>query len=216
MRILHVATTLGPENGGAAVACMELCVALAARGHRVEIFTTLTDVPREWLITPDQPFQHRGITIYFFPVRRFGYYWFSRALLGALWRTVRAFDVIHIHSLYRFHLPASAWVCRWFGRPYVVKPHGSLDPFLFKHRRWRKLPHEILFDRPAYANAAAIHYAADEERRLAESTSFIQSVNGDGANAPQPVVVPEGVLIDPAIDERSVSQAQMRLLAQFP
>ena len=216
MKILHVATTLGAKNGGAAVACVEMCVALAERGHSVEIFTTDTDIPFDWQVQPNQPFNHRGITIHFFPIWQLDYYWISPSMFAALWRSVRAFDVVHIHSLYRFHLPVAAWVCRWFARPYIVKPHGSLDPFLFQYRRWRKLPHERLFDRQAYAHASAIHYAADEERRLAESTAFIRAVNANRPKAPDAVVVPEGVLIDKSIDRASIADGRARLIQKFP
>lgn len=216
MKILHVATTLGPENGGAAVACIELCAALAERGHDVEIFTTAIDIPPDWPTQENQPFLHRGITIHFFPVLRIGYYWVSSGMFWALWRKVRTFDVVHIHSLYRFHLPATAWICRWFARPYIVKPHGSLDPFLFKYRRWRKMPHEFLFDRPAYAHAAAVHYVADEERHLAESTDFIRALNASHCKGPDAVVAPEGVSIDARIDRKDISNGTARLIQQFP
>lgn len=216
MRVLHVATTLGPKNGGAAVACIELCVALAARGHHVEIFTTTLDIPPDWDVQPGQPFLHRGVTIRFFPIFGVSYYWFSPALVGALWKMIRTFDLIHIHSLYRFHLPVTAWICRFFGRPYVVKPHGSLNPFLFKYRRWRKLPHELLLDRPAYAHAAAIQYVSEEERRLSESTKFITGLKTTSVVVPSAVVVLEGTAIGEAFNGEVETFGYGNLVSKFP
>jgi glycosyltransferase involved in cell wall biosynthesis len=216
MKVLHVATTLGPENGGAAVACIELCVALAERGHQVEIFTTTVDIPPSWDVRRNQPFNYRGINIHFFPVWGPNYYWISPALFVALWKKIRKFEVIHIHSLYRIHLPVTAWICRFFRRPYLVKPHGSLDPFLFRYRRWRKIPHEFLFDRSAYAHAAAIHYVADEERRLAESTKLVKSIKTKGIVVPSAVVVPEGAFSGERDKANVSSLAIERLILRFP
>jgi glycosyltransferase involved in cell wall biosynthesis len=44
----------------------------------------------------------------------------------------------------------------------------------------------------------------------------MRAVNRDRADAPTPVVVPEGVFIDPSIDEVAIGNAEARLLAQFP
>jgi glycosyltransferase involved in cell wall biosynthesis len=216
MKFLHVATTLGPKNGGAAVACIELCVALAELGHQVEIFTTTIDIPPSWNVRINQPFNYRGINIHFFPVWGPNYYWISPALFVALWKKIREFDVIHIHSLYRIHLPVTAWICRFFRRPYLVKPHGSLDPYLFRYRRWRKILHEFLFDRSAYANAAAIHYVANEERRLAESTQLIKGLKTKGVVVPSAVVVPEGISIEEFNNSKIKRLATERLVLRFP
>jgi glycosyltransferase involved in cell wall biosynthesis len=216
MKLLHVATTLGPKNGGAAVACIELCIALAERGHQVEIFTTAIDIPLNWDVRRNQPFNYRGVNIHFFQVWGLNYYWVSPALFVALWKKIRTFDVIHIHSLYRIHLPVTAWICRFFRRPYLVKPHGSLDPFLFKYRRWRKLPHEFLFDRSAFAHAAAIHYVANEERILAESTKLVTGLKNKGVVVPSAVIVPEGTSLV-GINNGNVSRlAVERLILRFP
>ena len=216
MKILHVATTLGPKNGGAAVACIELCLALADLGHTVEIVTTNIDVPPDWRVIRGRSYQHKNISIHFATALGSTYYWFSPALALLLWRKVPDFDVVHIHSLYRFHLPVTSWVCRWFKKPYVVKPHGSLDPFLFRYRRWRKIPHEVLFDRPAYAHAAAIQYVAREEQRLAESTNLIVGLKTVGVVVPSAVVVPEGTSIGAGpVAQMKTAHAQI-LFDRFP
>lgn len=57
------------------------------------------------------------------------------------------------------------------GVPYIIRPLGSLDPFLYRQSRFGNvaLPlkrlYERLFDIPNLNHAAAIHYAAQSERR---------------------------------------------------
>lgn len=217
MRILHVATTLGPRNGGAAVACLELCNALSRRGHDVAIFTTTIDVPREWHVVNGRYRTRDGVDVRFFRIVGLEYYWISVGLFRALWKYARSFDVVHIHSLYRFHLPVTAFICRRSHVPYIVKPHGSLDPFLFRRRRIRKWVHELVFDKPAYSRAAAIQYVADEERSLAESTTLIRGLSTKSVVVPSAVVVPEG-LTEESLEtsDLSIVQAKASLLERYP
>jgi glycosyltransferase involved in cell wall biosynthesis len=212
MKILHVIAALGARTGGAAIACLELCAALAERGHHVEIFTTTMDIPDGWQVKVGQRFDCRGVAIHFLPAIGPKGYWFSPAMAKLLWQRVRDFDVVQVHSLYRFHLPVTAWICRYFKKPYVVKPHGSLDPYLFRHHRSRKVLHEYFLDRPAYAHASGIHYVADEERVLAESTDFIKRLS----TKPVPIIVAEGTDSTPQFEAAEIKAATDALLSRFP
>jgi len=216
MRILHVVGSLGERTGGAAIACLELCVSLAAQGHEVEIFTTTRDIPANWQLDNAGACTIKGVTVWFH--RAFGArsYWISPSLVRSLIKRCASFDIVEIHSLYRFHLPVTSWVCRWNKQPYIVKPHGSLDPFLFRHHRWRKLPHEVLLDGPAYAHAAAIHYGAEEEQLLAESTAFMQNVLRERRASPLAIVVREGTDVTRQFTAIEIQAARKRLVLRHP
>jgi glycosyltransferase involved in cell wall biosynthesis len=81
---------------------------------------------------------------------------------------VREADLVHIHSLYLFHSWAAGTLCRRLRVPYIVRPHGTLDPYIHRRHRWRKRVMELWFQDRVLRNAAAIHYTSLEERRLAE------------------------------------------------
>jgi glycosyltransferase involved in cell wall biosynthesis len=62
--------------------------------------------------------------------------------------------------------------------PYILQPHGSLDPFLRERHKLRKAVYELLIERRNMEHAAGIHFTAEEERRLAlpyigKSRSFV-------------------------------------------
>jgi glycosyltransferase involved in cell wall biosynthesis len=90
-------------------------------------------------------------------------------------RAIPSFDVIHVHGLYRFPPTIAASISRWFGVPFVIQPHGSLDPYLYDkstlNKPRLKRVYERCFDLPNLNAAAAIHYTAEEER---DRASFLQ------------------------------------------
>ena len=99
---------------------------------------------------------------------------------------LREFDVVHIHGLYRFPPTYAAYQARKQNVPYIIRPHGALDPYLYtKSSRsvWLKRLYERWFDLPNLHGAGAIHYTAEDERQRA---AFL------GLRAPS-FVVPNGI-----------------------
>lgn len=188
MRILHVIPTIDSRDGGSPIACISLCRELARVGHDVTIFSTFMRGEREnWrAYTGDLG----SVKVRCFPVMR-GSYGLSASLFCALAPAIKAADVVHIHGVYRFTLVAAAWWCRRYAVPYVVKPHGSLDPYVFRVRRWRKWPAEKLLIAPILAHASALHFTAEEEMLRAASSGLFRG--SDGRSIFNAVIVPEGV-----------------------
>lgn len=73
-------------------------------------------------------------------------------------------DVVHVHAMWEEiqHL-----ACREAGRqgvPYVMTPHGMLDPWNMSNRRWRKRIYLLWRMRRNLRRAAALHFATTTER----------------------------------------------------
>ena len=110
----------------------------------------------------------------------------SWALARWLLQHITEYDVVHVHGLYRFPTTFAAAIARRKRVPYLICPHGSLDPFLYKQSRYSlplKRLYERLFDFPNLNHAGAIQYTSDAE---AERAAFL------GLRAPW-VVVPDGI-----------------------
>ncbi|HXV23442.1 MAG TPA: glycosyltransferase, partial [Alphaproteobacteria bacterium] len=166
MRILHVIGDLAPESGGPAKACVEMARAVARRGHEVAIATTDYS-PVRGRCTP-QVAPEPGLGLHLHPVgfpRMWLTSWPLRRALPAL---IGRADIVHLHSLYLFHSWAAGTLCRRLAVPYIVRPHGTLDPVIHRRHRWRKRLMELSFQDRVLRDAAAIHYTSAEERRLAE------------------------------------------------
>lgn len=141
--------------------------AVAARGHTVEIQTTdraMTDAEKKHYASP---VVDRGVTIHVHKQGVPATLAVSWPLARALDKAIPAADVVHIHSLYLFHVWYAARVARKAGKPYLLRPHGTLDPFLWKRHRLRKAFIETLFQDRVIDHAAALHWTAAEEMELA-------------------------------------------------
>lgn len=179
MKILHVIQNIDTKYGGPASVIIGMNLAQNNIKHSTEIWT---------LKYKKQEQNHSNIKInyynaYFTPIL------FSFDLYNKLIRRIHEFDIIHIHGLYRFPVSVAAWQSRKANVPYIITPHGALDPFLYKQSRFGKwaVPlkrlYERLIDIPNLNHASAIHYTSRDE---AKRSAFC------GLKA-RPVIIPNGI-----------------------
>jgi glycosyltransferase involved in cell wall biosynthesis len=165
MRILHLIHTLDPASGGTVEAVRQLAQAHTAAGHQIAVgCADAADSP--FLASLPCPAHGLG------PAR--GHYGYAPALAPWLARQLPATDLVVVHGLWQYHGLAARRACRAGRKPYVVYPHGMLDPWFkrrypLKHlKKWLYWPwgeYRVLRD------AAAVVFTTDEER-LAARQSF--------------------------------------------
>ncbi|MBL8778402.1 MAG: glycosyltransferase [Acidimicrobiales bacterium] len=160
MRALHVVPSLDDHMGGSVHAAVALAAHLGAHDD-VETELASTEQPGDdhaYLarMAPDVPV-HRFPRSW--PEGRFQ----SKGLAGWLRDSVASFDLVHLHGV--FHAPALhvRRACRATGVPYVLQPHGQLDPFdLAKHRLQKQLYGPVAV-RPLVAGADVVVCTTDLE-----------------------------------------------------
>ena len=172
MRILHVIPSLAARDGGPAKAAIEICRELLRRGEHAQIYTTNADGTGCLDVPLGTPIEVGGVTVTYFPVSGSHYYKYSSALAASLRTNISKFDVVHINSLYQFPSTAASHYCRQQGVPYIVRPHGTLDPYLYRRHSLRKRLYEALIERRNLAAAAAVHFTSAEEMRLAKMSGL--------------------------------------------
>ena len=78
-------------------------------------------------------------------------------------------DAVHFHGLWQRNFPALAKACRRENIPFVVSPHGMLEPWAWRQKRWKKWPYFHLIEKRWIANAACVLATAKPEAdRLAK------------------------------------------------
>jgi glycosyltransferase involved in cell wall biosynthesis len=185
MRIVHLIGTLAERDGGPSRVCVDMARAVALRGHDVSIHSTDFGLSSGSPIHGDGAVLD-GVDIHCHKAWPGGLWRFSPDLWGAIDDVVARADIVHIHSLYLFHDWAGWRACRRHGTPYLLRPHGSMDPYIWNRRRSRKAVVEWLFMNRVLREAAALHYTTVEEERLARPVA--QGTPG--------VVIPNGVRLD--------------------
>jgi glycosyltransferase involved in cell wall biosynthesis len=109
----------------------------------------------------------------------------SRDLGRALQADIPRVDVVHVHSLYLFPTAIAGHVARRCGVPYVVRPHGTLDPVARRHHPLRTGLYDALVEMRNLRGAARVHFTSETER--ARAARIAQKVRS--------VVVPLGVRV---------------------
>jgi glycosyltransferase involved in cell wall biosynthesis len=187
MRLLHVIPSYLPavRYGGPIFATHGLCKALVARGHKIQVFTTSIDGPRNSPVPIGLSTNLEGVEVKYFPsplLRRL--YW-APTLARALECEIEKFDVVHLHSVFLWPTWAAAREARKGGVPYVLSPRGMLVKGLIDRRSWlAKTAWIQLIERSNIEQSAAVHLTSQLE--ATELQRF-------GWQLPRLTVIPNGV-----------------------
>jgi glycosyltransferase involved in cell wall biosynthesis len=190
MRVLHVIPGLASRTGGPAFAVVGSALALRSLG--VESTVVTTDLAAaasgdRGRVSPDElPRGAAELDVRLLPARRPFRLAYSPALAAAVSDEAARADVVHIHSLYLLPQLSGYRAANKLSRPYVVSPHGALDPWLGKRGRVRKRLTDALWQSRMLKRAAALHVTSEEEARL---------IDGVAPNVPR-AVVPIGIRWD--------------------
>ncbi|MEO6041118.1 MAG: glycosyltransferase [Croceibacterium sp.] len=86
---------------------------------------------------------------------------FAPALAGLLRRASP--DMVHLHGIWMYPSRAGArWAART-GKPYLISPHGMLDPWITARGRWKKALARAGYERASWRRATAFHALTADE-----------------------------------------------------
>ncbi len=191
MNILHVITSLDPQQGGPPAVANRLAAAQASLGHRVGILTYADPSATERIAKSVAPvpgfdkverhdLQPEGGGLAQIRAPRL------RAWLAA---NLKGWNYLHLHGVWNPLLPIAANAARKRRIPYAVVPHGMLDPWCLTGQGFAKgLKKKI---------ALAVAY-----RGMLDRASFLHVLNADEGRLMSPlglrsptVVIPNGVFM---------------------
>lgn len=159
VKILHVIPGLSVRGGGSNRACAELCESLARLGHDVTILYLTDDhdsvfSPRDVELVgckPDRLFSGKKAGV-------------SCALRQELEKRLPDTDILHIHALWRYTTVAACKVAKKMNKPFVVQPHGSLNPWKLRHKPFRKWFWGYIFQTKVLRNAHMLVAESETDR----------------------------------------------------
>ncbi len=190
LKVLHIIPYYYPafNFGGPVTLVHYLNRALVNKGIDVTVFTT--DVGIENKVKNNSEVIVDGVKVIYFKQKSFLRFlsrsgWnFSFNLIDSLRKRISRFDVVHISEVWSFSAAFASYYSIKFKKPYIVSPRGSLYPYTFKKKIWKKLPYYHLVTKRILEKASLIQYVTEDEK--AQSHSFLRLKN-------KPVVVPSGI-----------------------
>lgn len=72
-------------------------------------------------------------------------------------------EVVHFHGLWQRNFPSIAATCARQGIPYVVSPHGMLEPWARRAKWWKKWPYFLLIEKRWISRSEAVLATAESE-----------------------------------------------------
>lgn len=158
MNIAYVLSSVSRANGGISESVRRLAQSIEGRaGIRAAVFG-LADV----FTAEDAPLWN-PVPVQCFPIcgpRAIGC---SSALNRALAQADP--DVLHTAGLWMYPSVATRRMHRKKGKPYIVSPHGMLDPWALKNSGWKKRIAALAYERAHLEEASCLHALNEAEAR---------------------------------------------------
>ena len=203
MKILHVIQTLDPAAGGPPVVAACLAAAQAGLGNSVAILANQSEPERQrgnTILAGARALTDGGVRTIPAPTVSLLSAIASGRVVRDLRSIIRDYDILHLHGVWDPLLYAAARAARAEGKPYVIAPHGMLDPWSLAQSRWKKKLALALGWRAMLDRAAALHLLNADEQKLAAAL---------GITAPG-VVIANGVNLEefddlPPVNDRGLN-----------
>jgi len=191
MRVGFLVSSVSRKAGGLFQSVRGLAKAVASTNADVQVFgirdeQSAVDV-QEWQPLSVQAFRPR--------VRVWGY---SNELFPAMLDA--DLDVLSVHGLWKYCSVGSHRWHRQTGRPYLIHPHGMLEPWAVRNAMWKKRIAALLYENQHLREAACL-------RALSEAEA--QAIRSYGLRNPI-CVIPNGVDLPDLRESNAKSQPANR------
>jgi len=182
MRLLITVPAIGSVYGGPSKTVIDTAKCLHDQGVLVDIVTTNAN----GLVSSDVPLQQwipqEGYRIQYFPYIRIGDYKWSSTFASWMFQHVTNYDLVHSNAIFSLPNVPVHWACQRHKVPYVMTPHGMLEPWALSYKAWKKKIYYKLLERPALNKASAIQTLASPEnehiRKLHLTSPMVIVPNG--------------------------------------
>ena len=107
---------------------------LAQAGITINVFTTTANGHQELEVQPNTSMLVEGIEVSYFKRITKDHSHFSPALLKAVWKNAKTYDVIHIHAWWNLVSVLSCFIAVACRIPVLVSPRGTLSAYSFGNK----------------------------------------------------------------------------------
>lgn len=163
MKILIVTPYLGVAYGGTAKVVPEIALELSRLHSRVDIITTNANSKEKINIPLNTWITQENYQIRYFDCWHKNDLVLSFPLIKWLNSHISDYDIIHTNTIFSPLIALVQLICRWQQKPYVITPHGMLEPWALSHKAWKKKIYYALVEKIALQKASAIQVLASSE-----------------------------------------------------
>ena len=191
MKVGFSVSSVSREAGGMYESVRGLAKAVASTNALVRVF----GIRDEYSAVDLQEWEPLSVETFRPRLRAWGY---SNQLVPAMLDA--NLDILSVHGLWKYcSLGSQRWHQRT-GRPYVVHPHGMLEPWALQNARWKKRMAAALYENQHLRKAACLRALSEGE---------VRSIRGYGLRNPI-CVIPNGIDLPELTESNGKSQSEGR------
>lgn len=175
MKVLIVIPYLASVYGGPSKVVRELAWELASLGLSVDVITTDANGLEKLDVPINQWVEERNYRIQYFSCWHRNDLIISSSLIYWLFRHASQYDIVHTHNRFAPLILTAEWICRHHKVPYVITPHGMLEPWALSYKARKKRLYYDLMEKPSIQDARAIHVLNETEACNIQKLGFSQT-----------------------------------------
>jgi len=190
VKVLMVIPYLAPSYGGTSKVVIELANSLGQMNQSVDVVTTTASGTERLDVMTGDWVEQNNIRVRYFPTWYRNDLIFSPALLLWLSRHLKEYDVVHTHTLFSPLITLVHRLCRWNKVPYIITPHGMLQPWALAYKGRKKRVYYQALEKVDLQLASAVHVLASSEVEDVHSLGIKQSLRVPNGIHPDDFVSP--------------------------
>ena len=172
MKILIFTPYIGANYGGISGAVQGIADAIANKGIHVDVVTTDANNLEKIPIPLNKWIDESLYRMRYFPCWHKNDFVFSWGLIIWLIRHIHEYDVVHTSTVFAPIVSLIHWLCQLQKIPYVMTPHGMLEPWALSYKAWKKQLYFKLIEKQILEKSSAIHVIAKQEANNMKSLGF--------------------------------------------
>jgi glycosyltransferase involved in cell wall biosynthesis len=182
MKILIFAPYIGSNYGGTSKAVKELVESVSGFGTKVDLITTNANQSDKLTVPLNRWLESENYRIKYFSCWNRNDFIISLSLIQWLIHHIKDYDVVHTNTIFAPIVSFVHWLCQQHKVPYVMTPHGMLEPWALSYKAWKKKLYFNLVEKSSLQKAHFIQVIANSEAGHVKALGL-----------QNPVVIPNGV-----------------------
>lgn len=176
MKVLFVTPYLGTSYGGTSRAVVDLVKSSGKLDLDIDIVSTNANDADKLHVQLYTWINKDNYRVQYFSAWHRSDLVLSFSLLRWLISNAKRYDVIHTHTLFSPIIALTHLLCRLYKIPYVMTPHGMLDPWALAYKAWKKRYYYQYLEQPSLRHARAIQVLSTSEVEQLKALGFLQTV----------------------------------------
>ena len=148
MKVLFVVPYLGASYGGTSKVAAELANSLGKLNLDIDVVSTDANDGKKLDVQLQVWLNQDTYRVKYFSAWHRSDLVISFSLIRWLSQHVKEYDVVHTHTLFSPLISLIHTLCCLNQVPYVITPHGMLDPWALSYKAWKKQFYYSRFEQP--------------------------------------------------------------------